>query len=109
MIITPYKNTGKKVVISKKLIYSIVKKEKLKYSINSVYAPFGRQTDHYLQHRLNICFSLADISNNDQSYIKLVMIIDDLEQSINIPDKTLLSNIINREIWNCHTLPSKNK
>ena len=78
--------------MKKKFIYSIVKQEILKYSINSVYAPFGRQTDHYLQHRLNICFSLDDISNNDHSNIKLVMIIDDVEQSINIPDNTIIKH-----------------
>lgn len=98
MIITPYKNTGKtKNSNIKKFHLLNSNKEILKYSINSVYAPFGRQTDHYSQHRLNICFSLDDISNNDQSYIKLVKIIDDLEKSIDIPDKTLLSNIINRD------------
>ena len=94
MILIPYKKTNKNV---KKFHLLNDKKELLTYSINNVYAPFGRQTDHYSQHRLNICFSLEDISNNDQSYIKLVKIIDDLEKSMDVPNKTLLSNIINRD------------
>ena len=51
----------------------------LKYNRNSVLCSFWKQAYHYLQHRLNICFGLDDISNNDQSYIKLVMLIYDLE------------------------------
>lgn len=98
MILIPYKNTSKKNSNVEKFHLLGNNKETLKYSINCVYAPFGRQTDHYSQHRLNICFSLDDISNNDQSYVKLVKIIDDLEKSVDVPNnKTLLSNIINRD------------
>lgn len=97
MILIPYKNTGKKNSNVEKFHLLNNNKEIFKYSINNVYAPFGRQTDHYSQHRLNICFSLDDITNNDQSYIKLVKIIDDLEKSVDIANKTLLSNIIDRD------------
>ena len=57
MIIIPYqKMQVKQKAVLKQFIYSIVKKEILNYSINSVYAHFGRQTDHHSQHILNIRF-----------------------------------------------------
>jgi hypothetical protein len=77
-----------------------------KFNVCNVYAPFGLQTEHKTkvkisQHRLNICFSVDNIQNNDKSYLKLKKIIDDLESFFNdvneLKNYDLVSNIINRD------------
>ena len=79
--ITPYKNN--KSSIEK---YHIIRLDssQITYRICNIFAPFGRQTEHHTlhnltQHRLNIGFSLEQISNNDRSYLELQKIIHELE------------------------------
>ena len=77
-----------------------------KFNVCNVIASFGLQTDHKTnvkinQHRLNICFSINDIENNEKSYIFLKEIIDAIETYFNdveeLKDYELISNIINRD------------
>ena len=78
------------------------------YRICNVFAPFGRQTEHKTtnvikQHRLNISFSLEQISSLDKSYVELTRIINELETYFGtfdeLKDYELVSNIINRDTF----------
>jgi hypothetical protein len=103
--ITPYK-------INKSSIekYHIIRLDssQIIYRICNIYAPFGRQTEHYTsnnltQHRLNIGFSTEQILNNDKSYLELSKIIQELEIYFStfdeLKDYELVSNIINRDTY----------
>jgi len=103
--ITPYKNN--KSTIEK---YQIIRLDStlIIYRICNIYAPFGRQTNHYTQnkltqHRLNIGFSPEQILNNDKSYLELTKIISELEIYFSTFDELkeyeLVSNIINRDTF----------
>ncbi len=101
--ITPYKNN--KSLLEK---YHIIRLDNtlINYRICNVYAPFGRQTEHHTQnnlsqHRLNIGFSVVEITNSNKSYLELHRIINELETYFStfdeLKDYELVSNIINRD------------
>ena len=103
--ITPYK-------INKSSIekYHILRLDnsQINYRICNLYAPFGRQTNHHVQHtltqhRFNIGFSVQQITVNDPSYIELKRIIYELESYFGtfdeLKDFELVSNIINRDSY----------
>lgn len=103
--ITPYKLN--KSTIEK---YHIIRLDNTQiiYRICNVFAPFGRQTEHFTknklsQHRLNISFSNEQIANNDKAYLELIRIINELESFFGtfdeLKDYKLVSNIINRDTF----------
>jgi hypothetical protein len=77
----------------------------VRFKICNAYAPFGRQCDHKTkninnQHRLNVCFTLNEIKNNNPLYLELINIITEIEtffKEVNeFIDYELISNIIDR-------------
>ena len=80
----------------------------MRFKICNAYAPFGRQSEHQSknsinQHRLNVCFTLNEVKNNNPLYLELTKLITEIETFFkeidDFTDYELISNIIDRNSY----------